>query len=94
MSQDEILTVVKRANKLLEWSSRPQEGEKMAGRPTVNKADTKAIRKLIKSSDIIDLRPVVAYVMRHSGCTWREIATTFGLSRQQAETIFKSISKK
>lgn len=66
----------------------------MAGRPTVLKADVKAIRKLNKMSDVVDLRPIVAYTMRHSGCTWVEIAKTFGISRPTAESIVKELESK
>lgn len=66
----------------------------MAGRPTVNKADVKAIRKLNKMSDVVDLKPIVAYTMRHSGCTWVEIAKVFGVTRQTAENIVKEIENK
>ena len=66
----------------------------MAGRPLSDKANTRAIRKLNKMSDVVDLRPIVAYVMHHSGCTWAEISRTFGVNRQTAESIVKELESK
>lgn len=56
---------------------------------TVKKvADTQAIQKLeVYSNDIIDLRPIIAYTMRKSDCTFTEIAEVFNISRQFAKTI-------
>lgn len=63
----------------------------MAGRPTQEKADIKAIQKLSKNtSQVIDARPIIAYTMKSCGCTLAEIGKVFGVTRQQAETIVKN----
>lgn len=43
---------------------------------------------------VTDHRPLIAFVMRNSGCTFTEIGEVFALSRQQAETIFKNAKEK
>jgi transcriptional regulator len=43
---------------------------------------------------VTDHRPIIAYVMRHCGATVREIGEVFGVSRQQAETIYKNAQEK
>ena len=66
----------------------------MAGRPKQEKADITAIKKLfVSTSQVIDPRPIIAYTMKNCGCTFREIGEVFGVTKQQAETIFKNAEK-
>ncbi len=71
----------------------------MAGRPKQEKADIKAIQKLFSSTNYPDIvqdnviKPVIAYTMRKSGCTFQEIADVFGFTRQMAETLYKKAEK-
>ena len=58
----------------------------MAGRPQSKKANVEALQRLVLSVDsIVDLRPVIAYTMHHTGATSREIGEVFGVSRQMAD---------
>jgi hypothetical protein len=65
----------------------------MAGRPKQKKANIEALKKLDAAKTIIDVRPLIAYVMRHSGCTFTEIGEVFGLTRQQAQTKFEQAER-
>lgn len=66
----------------------------MAGRPTQKKANIKAIKKLPQFKEHpVDTRPLIAYVMYNSGCTYAEIGKVFDVTRQMAETLVKSVEK-
>ena len=58
------------------------------------KANIPELQKLILPNTVTDHRPIIAYVMRHCGATVREIGEVFGVSRQQAETIYKNAQEK
>lgn len=63
----------------------------MAGRPRIQQADLNALAKLDKAlvKGAIDLRPALAYVMKHCGCTYEEIGMVFGVTRQAAKLIME-----
>jgi hypothetical protein len=61
----------------------------MAGRPKQKKANIEALKKLDAANTIIDTRPLIAYVMRHTGATFNEIGEVFDVSRQMAQTQFE-----
>jgi hypothetical protein len=67
----------------------------MAGRPQIKQADLTAIARLNKSLNkgVVDLRPVLAYVMRYCGCSYEEIGMAFGVSRQMGKTLVESAEK-
>lgn len=57
--------------------------------------DIKKVKKLLKlNNDVIDLRPIIFYMLRHQGSTYQEIADVFGITRQRAEQIVKAVEKK
>lgn len=59
------------------------------------RANTDAIITLLAdTTTVLDLRPFVAIVMRESGCTFEEIATVLGCSRQNAEAKVKTLQGK
>ncbi len=69
----------------------------MAGRPVQNKADIKAIQHFYENtngySEIVQttmIKPLIVFTMRNCGCTFREIAEVFNISKQMAETIYKN----
>lgn len=66
----------------------------MSGRPVQKKANIPELKKLLVPNTVTDHRPLIAFVMRNSGCTFAEIGEVFGLTRQQAETIFKNAKEK
>lgn len=54
------------------------------------KADIEALQRLVITLDgVVDYRPIIAYVMHYTSCTYREIAEVFGISKQMAETLVK-----
>ncbi len=57
--------------------------------------NTEHIKKVLEVNNhkVVDLRPIVAMVMRASGCTYQQIADVMGFSRQNAETIVKGLEK-
>jgi hypothetical protein len=61
------------------------------GRPIKHNANTEAIKKLSQTADLVDLRPIIAYTMRHSGCTLAEIANVFDISKQRVHAIVKTL---
>ena len=66
----------------------------MAGRPQQKKADIPALQDLFKSTNqVIDPRPIIAFTMRKCGCSFREIAEVFEVTKQMAETIYKNAEK-
>lgn len=62
----------------------------MSGRPVQRKADIQALQKVLQTSNIVDYQPLITYIMRSSGCTFAEIADTFGISRQMAHTMYSN----
>lgn len=58
------------------------------------KANIPELQKLLVPNTVTDHRPIIAFVMRHCGATVREIGEVFGVSRQQAETIYKNAQEK
>lgn len=66
----------------------------MAGRPKQTQANLKALKILDKlETPIVTVRPLIAYIMRESGCTLQEIADVFDVSRQQAENIYNKAKR-
>ena len=66
----------------------------MAGRPKQTQANLKALKLLDKlETPIVTVRPLIAYIMRESGCTLQEIADVFEVTRQQAENIYNKAKK-
>lgn len=54
------------------------------------KANIEALQRLVVTLDgVVDYRPIIAYVMHYTQCTYAEIAEVFGISRQMAETLVK-----
>ena len=53
------------------------------------RANTEAIKKLVVNNGVTDNRPIIAVVMRESGCTFQEIADVMGFSRQMADTMVR-----
>ena len=51
------------------------------------KANTEAIKKLVVNNGVTDNRPIIAVVMRESGCTYQEIADVMGFTRQMAQIM-------
>lgn len=66
----------------------------MAGRPKQTQANLAALKLLDKlETPIVTVRPLIAYIMRESGCTLQEIADVFGVTRQQAENIYNKAKR-
>ena len=66
----------------------------MAGRSKQTQANLLALKLLDKlETPIITVRPLIAYIMRESGCTLQEIADVFNVSRQQAENIYNKAKR-
>lgn len=66
----------------------------MAGRPKQAQANVNALKNLNKlESPVVSVRPLIAYIMRESGCTLQEIADVFEVTRQQAENIYNKAKK-
>lgn len=62
----------------------------MAGRPKQVRADIVALKAIYSvSSEFVDIKPVIAYVMRYSGCTYAEIGEVIGITKQAAQALFK-----
>lgn len=62
---------------------------------TKKQVNIENIKKVLEFNNhiVVDLRPIVAMVMRESGCTYQQIADVMGFSRQNAETIVKGLEK-
>lgn len=57
--------------------------------------DIKKVKRLLKlNNDVIDLRPIIFYMLKHQGVTYEEIGKTFGISKQRAQFIVKEVEKK
>lgn len=60
-------------------------------------ADVPALKQLLDDNDevlaLVNLRPLIAAVMRHCGCTLDEIGQVFNTSRQGASNILKQSQK-
>lgn len=66
----------------------------MAGRPKQEQANVTALKNLNKlESPVVSVRPLIAYIMRESGCTLQEIADVFEVTRQQAENIYNKAKR-
>lgn len=66
----------------------------MAGRLKQSQANVNALKNLNKlESPVVSVRPLIAYIMRESGCTLQEIADVFEVTRQQAENIYNKAKK-
>lgn len=63
----------------------------MAGRPVQQRANIANLKKV--KPPILDLKPMIVYIMRNSGCTFAEIAKVYGVTRQMAETLYKQAEK-
>lgn len=57
-------------------------------------ANIQELQKLLKTNGVTDHRPIIAYVMKHCGATMREVGEVFGVTRQQAETIYKNAQER
>ena len=57
--------------------------------------DIKKVKRLLKlNNDVIDLRPIIFYMLKQQGVTYEEIGKTFGISKQRAQFIVKEVEKK
>jgi len=63
-------------------------------RPIQKRANIQAIKNLADDSIVLDLKPLIAMVMRECNCTFDEIGQVFGFTRQNAEQYIKSIQDK
>lgn len=65
------------------------------GRPIKLKADIEQLQKLMKyNNGILELKPLIAFVMRKSDCTYSEIGQVIGVSKQRAQVIVKEFEAK
>ena len=65
------------------------------GRPIKLKADIEQLQKLMKyNNGILEVKPLVAFVMRKCECTYDEIGKTIGVSKQRAQVIVKEFESK
>ena len=66
-----------------------------AGRPTRVIADVEQLQKLMKfNNGILEVKPLVAFVMRKSECSYAEIGQVIGVSKQRAQIIVKEFETK
>jgi hypothetical protein len=66
----------------------------MAGRPQSNKADIEALQRLVLStSSVVDMHPIIAYVMKSCGTTSREVGEVLGIPRQLADELYKQVKE-
>ena len=63
-------------------------------RPTQKRANIQNIKNLLDDSVILDLKPLIAMVMRECNCTFDEIGQVFDFTRQNAEQYIKGIQDK
>lgn len=57
--------------------------------------DIKKVKRLLKlNNDVIDLRPIIFYMLKHQGSTYKEIGEVFGISKQRAQQIVKAVEDK
>lgn len=67
----------------------------MSGRPVQKKANIDQLKVIAEHKSLfIETQPIIALIMRASGCTFQEIADVFGVSRQQAMTITENAQSK
>ena len=58
-------------------------------------ADVDNLQKLMKfNNGILEVKPLVAFVMRKCECTYDEIGKTIGVSKQRAQVIVKEFEAK
>ena len=55
-------------------------------------ANILALKKL-EDNTVLDLRPLIVYIMRNSGCTYSEIGEVFDVSKQMAVHLYKNAEK-
>ena len=58
------------------------------------KPDIDALQRLAEAEELVDIRPIIAYTMKKSGCTYPEVGKVFGVTKQMASKIVKRIERK
>lgn len=66
----------------------------MAGRPPTKTANTQAIASLIENSTALDLKHIIAFVMRACNCTYTEIGEALDVTRQNAQYLVETMSER